>query len=46
LVGSFHRQWGCTRIWKKKQEHFEQHKSPKMATWGILTNLRGWHILW
>jgi hypothetical protein len=41
----FARQWDCTRI-RKKQEPFKQCKSPKMATWGILSNLRGWHILW
>jgi hypothetical protein len=31
---------GCTIIWKKKQELFKQHKSPEMATWGILSNLK------
>jgi hypothetical protein len=46
LVGNFHRQWGCTRIQKKKQEPFNQWKSPKMVTWGILSNPRGWHVLW
>jgi hypothetical protein len=29
--------WGCTRIQKKKQELFKQCESPKMATWGILS---------
>jgi hypothetical protein len=32
LLGNFLGQWGCTRIWKKKQEPFKQCKSPKMAT--------------
>jgi hypothetical protein len=43
LAGNFHRQWSCTRIWKKKQEPFKQCKPPKMATWGIFSNLRGWY---
>jgi hypothetical protein len=41
LEGNFHGQWDYTRI-QKKQEPFKQHKSPKMATWGILNNLRWW----
>jgi hypothetical protein len=23
LAGNFHRQWSCTRIWKKEQEPFK-----------------------
>jgi hypothetical protein len=45
-VGNFHGQWDCTRIQKKKQAPFKQCRSPKMVTWGILSNLRGWHMLW
>jgi hypothetical protein len=32
LAGNFWGQWSCTRIQRKKQEPFKQHKSPKMAT--------------
>jgi hypothetical protein len=46
LAGNFHGQWDCTRIQKKKQEPFKQCNSSKMVTWGILSNLRGWHTLW
>jgi hypothetical protein len=32
LAFNFPGYWGCTRIWKKKQEPFKQCKSPKMVT--------------
>jgi hypothetical protein len=44
-MGNFLRQSDCTRI-QKKQEPFKQCKSPKIVTWGIISTLRGWHILW
>jgi hypothetical protein len=31
LAGNFHMQWGSARIQKKKQESFEQRKSPKVV---------------
>jgi hypothetical protein len=46
LVGSFHGDGAVQESRRKKQGPFKQCKSPKMATWGILSNLRGWHILW
>jgi hypothetical protein len=46
LSGNFCGQWDCTRSQKTEQEPYTQFKSPKMATWGILSNLKESHILW